>query len=99
MARIETFAGITTGSTTIGTTAESVNHTFQLKATNPSTLVVYAEGSVDGETFGALSPDSGAVTGMSVSGEKFTISTAGTYIISVSNTPLSAVKLTSPDIG
>lgn len=69
------------------------NHTFQVTVAAINTnVIVSVDGSADGTSFGELTMDSTAVTGLAITTNRATITANGTYIITVKNTPLHSVK-------
>lgn len=69
------------------------SHTFQVTLANKNTnVIVGIQGSTDGTSFGELSLDSTAVTGLAITTNRATITADGIYIITVKNTPLHSVK-------
>ena len=69
------------------------NHTFQVTVAAINTnVIVSADGSADGTSFGELSMDNTATAGLAITANRATITANGTYIITVKNTPLHSVK-------
>lgn len=87
---------ITAGSTDHIHVPGATNHVFQVTVAAINTnVIVEASGSNDGTSFGVMTLDSTAVTGISgIANNRATITANGTYLLNVRNTPTPYTRFT-----
>ena len=90
-----THAAVTASGTGTALTAQGMkNISVQIVATSVSSGGVFAlEGSLDGTSFGVLTPKTTAAANLAVSNRLFTVSANGTYILEYENVSVKDVHV------